>query len=181
MLAQAVSQGLDQGVASALRGALDTLEETSRLRSNSVFAKIRNNRLDPEEALDLVMSPGATRGDIRAVMEFFKDSPAELKTIRGTYVENMIDNVGAVTNADSMKQLAKIPAATKSPFGIPVASLSIILPKSLIFPATSFVSPTFGKIISNLLLLSALAIFLANCFMLSALETAPILSSIFST
>ena len=44
--------------------SLDTLEETSRLRSNIVFAKIRNNRLDPEEALDLVMSPGATRGDI---------------------------------------------------------------------------------------------------------------------
>ena len=40
--------------------------------------------------------------------------------------------------------------------------LSIILPKSLMFDATSFVSPTFGKIISNLLLLSALAIFLAN-------------------
>lgn len=48
-------------------------------------------------------------------MEFFKDSPAELKTIRGTYVENMIDNVGAVTNADSMKQLAKnIARADKS-------------------------------------------------------------------
>ncbi len=115
VLSNAVAQGLDQGVANAVRGALDTLEETSRLRSNSVFAKIRNNRLDPEEALDLVMSPGATRGDIRAVMEFFKDSPAELKTIRGTYVENMLDNVGAVTNADSMKQLAKnIARADKS-------------------------------------------------------------------
>ena len=98
-----------------MRGALETLQETSRLRSNSVFAKIRNNRLDPEEALDLVMSPGATRGDIRAVMEFFKDSPAELKTIRGSYVENMVDNIGAVTNADSMKQLAKnIARADKS-------------------------------------------------------------------
>ena len=61
------------------------------------------------------MAQGTTRGDIRAVMEFFKDSPAELKTIRGTYVENMIDNVGAVTNADSMKQLAKnIARADKS-------------------------------------------------------------------
>ena len=115
MIAQAVGQGLDQGVASAMRGALETLQETSRLRTNSVFAKIRNNNLDPEEALDLVMSTGATRGDIRAVMDFYKNSPAELKTIRGAYVENMLDNIGAVTNADGMKALAKnIRTADKS-------------------------------------------------------------------
>jgi len=109
MISRLVNQGLDaQGsVAQALNGAVKTLQETSRLRNNSVFEKIRTNKLDPEEALDLVMSPGATRGDIRAVMEFFKDSPAELKTIRGSYVENMLDNIGAVTNADGMKQLAK--------------------------------------------------------------------------
>ena len=44
----------------------------------------------------------------KAVMNFYKDKPAELKTIRGAYVENMLDNIGAVTNADGMKQLAKI-------------------------------------------------------------------------
>jgi hypothetical protein len=115
VLSNAVAQGLDQGVATAMRGALETLQETSRLRDRSVFTKIRENKLDPEEAVDFVMAPGTTRGDIRAVMEFFKDSPAELKTIRGTYVENMLDNVGAVTNADSMKQLAKnIARADKS-------------------------------------------------------------------
>ena len=115
VLSNAVAQGLDQGVANAIDGALKTLKETSRLRDRSVFTKIRENRLDPEEAVDFVMAPGTTRGDIRAVMEFFKDSPAELKTIRGTYVENMLDNVGAVTNADSMKQLAKnIARADKS-------------------------------------------------------------------
>jgi hypothetical protein len=48
-----------------------------------VFTKIRNNKLDPEEALDLVMSPGATRGDLKAVMNFYKGKPAQLKTIRG--------------------------------------------------------------------------------------------------
>jgi len=115
VITNAVAQGLDQGVASAMRGALETLQETSRLRDRSVFTKIRENKLDPEEAVDFVMAPGTTRGDIRAVMEFFKDSPAELKTIRGTYVENMLDNVGAVTNADSMKQLSKnIARADKS-------------------------------------------------------------------
>ena len=115
VITNAVAQGLDQGVATAMRGALETLQETSRLRDRSVFTKIRENKLDPEEAIDFVMAPGTTRGDIRAVMEFFKDSPAELKTIRGTYVENMLDNVGAVTNADSMKQLAKnIARADKS-------------------------------------------------------------------
>ena len=145
MLAQAVSQGLDQGVASALRGALDTLEETSRLRSNSVFAKIRNNRLDPEEALDLVMSPGATRGDLRAVMEFFKDSPAELKTIRGAYVENMLDNIGAVSNADSMKQLARnIARADKS------NKLDIIFPNVGDTKDVAGNIRDFGKIIDRL-------------------------------
>tara|TARA_R100000951_G_scaffold23264_1_gene19415 strand:+ start:2611 stop:5637 length:3027 start_codon:yes stop_codon:yes gene_type:complete len=107
VISNAVSQGLDQGVATAMRGALDTLQETSRLRTNSVFSKIRNNKLDPEEAADLVMSGGATRGDLKAVMNFYKDKPAELKTLRGFYVENMLDNIGAVTNADGMKQLAK--------------------------------------------------------------------------
>ena len=104
-----VRQGLDAdgNVATALRNSIEQLQETSRLRTNSVFAKIRNNNLDPEEALDLVMSPGATRGDLKAVMNFYKDKPAELKTIRGAYVENMLDNIGAVTNADGMKQLAK--------------------------------------------------------------------------
>ena len=104
-----VKQGLDAdgNVATALKNSIEELQETSRLRTNSVFAKIRNNNLDPEEALDLVMSPGATRGDIKAVMNFYKDRPAELKTIRGAYVENMLDNIGAVTNADGMKQLAK--------------------------------------------------------------------------
>ena len=104
-----VKQGLDAdgNVATALRNSIEQLQETSRLRTNSVFAKIRNNNLDPEEALDLVMSPGATRGDLKAVMNFYKDKPAELKTIRGAYVENMLDNIGAVTNADGMKQLAK--------------------------------------------------------------------------
>ena len=104
-----VRQGLDAdgNVATALKNSIEELQETSRLRTNSVFAKIRNNNLDPEEALDLVMSPGATRGDIKAVMNFYKDRPAELKTIRGAYVENMLDNIGAVTNADGMKQLAK--------------------------------------------------------------------------
>jgi len=107
VISNAVAQGLDQGVATAMRGALDTLQETSRLRTNSVFSKIRNNKLDPEEAADLVMSGGATRGDLKAVMNFYKDKPAELKTLRGFYVENMLDNIGAVTNADGMKQLAK--------------------------------------------------------------------------
>jgi len=107
VISNAVTQGLDQGVATAMRGALDTLQETSRLRTNSVFSKIRNNKLDPEEAADLVMSGGATRGDLKAVMNFYKDKPAELKTLRGFYVENMLDNIGAVTNADGMKQLAK--------------------------------------------------------------------------
>ena len=104
-----VKQGLDAdgNVATALKNSIEELQETSRLRTNSVFAKIRNNNLDPEEALDLVMSPGATRGDLKAVMNFYKDKPAELKTIRGAYVENMLDNIGAVTNADGMKQLAK--------------------------------------------------------------------------
>ena len=104
-----VSQGLDaQGsVAQALNGAVKELQETSRLRTNSVFAKIDRNILDPEEALDLVMSPGATRGDLRAVMDFYKDNPEALKTIRGAFVENMVDNVGAATNAESMKKLAR--------------------------------------------------------------------------
>ena len=39
-------------------------------------------------------------------MNFYKDKVL-LKTIRGAYVENMLDNIGAVTNADGMKELAK--------------------------------------------------------------------------
>ena len=107
MIARSVAQGLDEGVAESLKNSLKQLEETSRLRNRSVFAKIRDNKLDPEEALDLVMSAGATRGDLKAVMNFYKNKPAELKTIRGAYVENMLDNIGAVTNADGMKQLAR--------------------------------------------------------------------------
>ena len=142
-----VKQGLDAdgNVAKALGDTIETLQETSRLRSNSVFAKIRNNNLDPEEALDLVMSPGATRGDLKAVMNFYKNSPAELKTIRGSYVENMLDNVGAVTNADGMKQLAKnIARADKS------NKLDIIFPNS---GATKDVAGNirdFGKILTRI-------------------------------
>ena len=145
MIAQAVSQGLDQGVASAMRGALETLQETSRLRTNSVFAKIRNNNLDPEEALDLVMSTGATRGDIRAVMDFYKNSPAELKTIRGAYVENMLDNIGAVTNADGMKALAKnIRTADKS------NKLDIIFPNAGDTAGVASNIRDFGKILEKI-------------------------------
>mgnify|MGYP003674430662 CR=1 FL=1 len=142
-----VKQGLDAdgNVAKALGNTIETLQETSRLRSNSVFAKIRNNNLDPEEALDLVMSPGATRGDLKAVMNFYKGKPAELKTIRGAYVENMLDNVGAVTNADGMKQLAKnIARADKS------NKLDIIFPNS---GATKDVAGNirdFGKILTRI-------------------------------
>jgi hypothetical protein len=142
-----VKQGLDAdgNVAKALGDTIETLQETSRLRANSVFAKIRNNRLDPEEALDLVMSPGATRGDLKAVMDFYKGKPAELKTIRGAYVENMLDNVGAVTNADGMKQLAKnIARADKS------NKLDIIFPNS---GATKDVAGNirdFGKILEKI-------------------------------
>jgi len=145
VITQAVSQGLDQGVATAMRGALDTLQETSRLRANSVFAKIRNNRLDPEEALDLVMSPGATRGDLKAVMDFYKGKPAELKTIRGAYVENMLDNVGAVTNADGMKQLAKnIARADKS------NKLDIIFPNVDDTAGVATNIRDFGKILEKI-------------------------------
>ena len=145
MIAQAVGQGLDQGVASAMRGALETLQETSRLRTNSVFAKIRNNNLDPEEALDLVMSTGATRGDIRAVMDFYKNSPAELKTIRGAYVENMLDNIGAVTNADGMKALAKnIRTADKS------NKLDIIFPNAGDTAGVASNIRDFGKILEKI-------------------------------
>jgi hypothetical protein len=145
MIAQAVGQGLDQGVASAMRGALETLQETSRLRTNSVFAKIRNNNLDPEEALDLVMSTGATRGDIRAVMDFYKNSPAELKTIRGAYVENMLDNIGAVTNADGMKALAKnIKTADKS------NKLDIIFPNAGDTAGVASSIRDFGKILEKI-------------------------------
>jgi hypothetical protein len=145
VITNAVAQGLDQGVATAMRGALETLQETSRLRSNSVFAKIRNNNLDPEEALDLVMSPGATRGDLKAVMNFYKDAPAELKTIRGSYVENMLDNVGAVTNADGMKQLAKnIARADKS------NKLDIIFPNTGDTAGVATNIRDFGKILNKI-------------------------------
>ena len=145
VITNAVAQGLDQGVANAMRGALDTLQETSRLRSNSVFAKIRNNNLDPEEALDLVMSPGATRGDLKAVMNFYKAKPAELKTIRGSYVENMLDNVGAVTNADGMKQLAKnIARADKS------NKLDIIFPNTGDTAGVATNIRDFGKILTRI-------------------------------
>ncbi len=142
-----VKQGLDAdgNVAKALGDTIETLQETSRLRSNSVFTKIRNNKLDPEEALDLVMSPGATRGDLKAVMNFYKGKPAQLKKIRGAYVENMLDNVGAVTNADGMKQLAKnIARADKS------NKLDIIFPNS---GATKDVAGNirdFGKILTRI-------------------------------
>ena len=145
MIAQAVGQGLDQGVASAMRGALKTLQETSRLRTNSVFAKIRNNNLDPEEALDLVMSTGATRGDIKAVMNFYKNRPAELKTIRGAYVENMLDNIGAVTNADGMKALAKnIRTADKS------NKLDIVFPNAGDTAGVASNIRDFGKILEKI-------------------------------
>ncbi len=128
-----------------MRGALETLQETSRLRTNSVFAKIRNNNLDPEEALDLVMSTGATRGDVRAIMDFYKNSPAELKTIRGAYVENMLDNIGAVTNADGMKALAKnIRTADKS------NKLDIIFPNAGDTAGVASNIRDFGKILEKI-------------------------------
>ena len=142
-----VKQGLDAdgNVAKALGNTIETLQETSRLRSNSVFAKIRNNNLDPEEALDLVMSPGATRGDLKAVMNFYKAKPAELKTIRGSYVENMLDNVGAVTNADGMKQLAKnIARADKS------NKLDIIFPNAGDTAGVATNIRDFGKILNKI-------------------------------
>tara|TARA_A100001037_G_scaffold31421_2_gene24765 strand:- start:2178 stop:5216 length:3039 start_codon:yes stop_codon:yes gene_type:complete len=142
-----VKQGLDAdgNVATALNNSIDQLKETSRLRTNSVFAKIRNNNLDAEEALDLVMSPGATRGDIKAVMNFYKDKPAELKTIRGAYVENMLDNIGAVTNADGMKQLAKnIRRADKS------NKLDIVFPNAGDTKDVAVNIRDFGKILERI-------------------------------
>ena len=145
VITNAVAQGLDQGVATAMRGALETLQETSRLRDRSVFTKIRENKLDPEEALDFVLAPGTTRGDIRAVMNFYKNSPAELKTIRGSYVENMLDNVGAVTNADGMKQLAKnIARADKS------NKLDIIFPNTGDTAGIATNIRDFGKILNKI-------------------------------
>jgi hypothetical protein len=91
------------------------------------------------------MSPGATRGDLKAVMNFYKGKPAQLKKIRGAYVENMLDNVGAVTNADGMKQLAKnIARADKS------NKLDIIFPNTGDTAGIATNIRDFGKILNKI-------------------------------
>ena len=107
LIQRAINAKLDDGVVESLRSAVEVAEQASNLRNANVFSKIRQNKLDPIEAADAVAASGVTRGDIRAIMNYFKDSPEELKTIRGFFVENMVDGVGAATNADSMKKLAK--------------------------------------------------------------------------
>ena len=145
LIQRAINAKLDDGVVESLRSAVEVAEQASNLRNANVFSKIRQNKLDPIEAADAVAASGVTRGDIRAIMNYFKDSPEELKTIRGFFVENMVDGVGAATNADSMKKLAKnILKQDKN------KKLDIIFPNEGVTKGTAENIREFGQILNKI-------------------------------
>ena len=145
LIQKAIDANLGDGVVNSLRSAVEIAEQASNLRNANVFSKIRQNKLDPIEAADAVTASGVTRGDIRAIMNYFKDSPEELKTIRGFFVENMVDGVGAATNADSMKKLAtNILKQDKN------KKLDVIFPNEGVTAGTAENIREFGQILNKI-------------------------------
>ena len=102
----ALDNGMDQGIVNAMQSALDAANDLSRIRSADVVKKIRNKNLKPDEAADVVAAPGVKKFQLEEIMKYYEGDEGALKTIRGHFLENMLQDVGATTSAKEMKELA---------------------------------------------------------------------------
>ena len=116
-LDQALKEGLDESIVSGLRQATLAAEEFGRVTQRNVLNKLADGNLDVDEALDLVLSNKISKPELSAIMNFYKQSGDEgaIKTIRGSYMENMLDGIGPTVNAQKLQELsARIAKADKA-------------------------------------------------------------------
>ena len=105
-LVQALDNGLQVGIRDALATAIDAAKRASAFQNSKIVKGIANKNLKPDEAADVVASPGVTKFQLEEVMRYFEGDEGALKTIRGHYLETMLQDVGATTSAKQMKELA---------------------------------------------------------------------------
>ena len=105
-LVQALDNGLEVGIRDALATAISAAKRLSTFKSLKVRRGIANKNLKPDEAADVVAAPGVTKFELEEIMRYYEGDEGALKTIRGHYLESMLQDVGATTNAKQMKDLA---------------------------------------------------------------------------
>ena len=54
----------------------------------------------------MLLRLGVTKFELEEIMRYYEGDEGALKTIRGHYLESMLQDVGATTNAKQMKDLA---------------------------------------------------------------------------
>jgi len=106
MLDDAISSGIDQSIMTGLKQAADTAETFAGLKKKTLLKKLGNDDFGADEAVDLVMAGNAKKKELVAIMKYFEGNDAALKTIRGSYLENMLDGVGATVNAKKLGELS---------------------------------------------------------------------------
>ena len=105
-LIQALDNGLQVGIRDALATAIDAAKKLSTFKNLKVRRGIANRNLKADEAADVVAAPGVTKFELEEIMRYYEGDEGALKTIRGHYLESMLQDVGATTNAKQMKELA---------------------------------------------------------------------------
>jgi len=106
LIDEAIASGIDQGVMNGLKQAADAAETFASLKKKTLLRKLANDDFGADEAVDLVMANNVKKKELSAIMKYFEGNDAALKTIRGAYLENMLDGVGATVNAKKLGELS---------------------------------------------------------------------------
>ena len=72
ILDEALEAGIDQSAIIGLRNALNAAESFAAVRKPQLLKKLADGTLEPDEALEVFLAPGAKKKELRAIMDFLK-------------------------------------------------------------------------------------------------------------
>ena len=85
------------------------MDEEAVFKKTSVNAKLRTGVLSAEEAADLISSPAMRGPDVKKLIKYFDDDPAQIENVRSYYMNNLIGDFEEtfLTDKSAFKLLAK--------------------------------------------------------------------------
>ena len=101
--------GADDAGITLLKKVQTAMDEEAVFKKTSVNAKLRTGVLSAEEAADLISSPAMRGPDVKKLIKYFDDDPAQIENVRSYYMNNLIGDFEEtfLTDKSAFKLLAK--------------------------------------------------------------------------